>query len=370
MTVILLTLVAHFSPVRGSREAGSGHVDLIGLEGMEDGLIEAEDGLVGTNGIADESVVVGGELDGSVMVGGELDGSVVVGGESVGNEFVSMEDNQDCLVEDVIDRLASVASLLNVPHDTEELFSLVSPGTITLEHSAGLKIHGTHCRWSHYYPVLSFLMNGHLFANYSRLSGMLGLPPCSSKQWHRIMVRLEKYVTDLAEWSCAQVREEIIRRGDGEKWVASFDGFYQTRGHYSNNSSSSVHDYASGKIAYFSHRTKRGKGHNWEGTSAGAETDMLDETLARIQQDGLVLQEVIADKDSSVNSTFCRHFPEGTVTYCSNHCAKALHKHLETIRKNRCMVSTAYNNCCLIIYNLHYSAKRPTSGVKECLIAC
>ncbi len=167
----------------------------------------------------------------------------------------------------------------------------------------------------------------------------MGLPACSSKQWHRIVVRLEKFVTELAEWSCAQVREDIVRRGDGKNWVASFDGFYLTRGHYSNNSSSSVHDYATGKIAYFSHRTKRGKGHNWEGTSAGAETDTLDETLARVRQDGLVLQEVIADKDSAVNSTFCRHFPEGTVTYCANHCAKALHKHLETTRKNQCVVS-------------------------------
>ncbi len=40
-----------------------------------------------------------------------------------------------------------------------------------------------------------------------------------------------------------------------------------------------------------------------EGTSAGAETDMLDEILTRIRQDGLVLQEVVADKDTSVNST-------------------------------------------------------------------
>ena len=66
---------------------------------------------------------------------------------------------------------------------------------------------------------------------------------------------------------------------------------------------------------------------------------MLDELLGKARQDNFVLQEMIADKDSSVNATFCRHFPEGTITYCSNHCAKTLHKHLEKIKRNKCEVS-------------------------------
>ena len=249
------------------------------------------------------------------------------------------EDNRDCLVEDVIDRLSSIASHLKLPHETETLFSHVSSGNIGLEHSEGLRIHNSACCWSQHFPVLSFLMNGHLHAEYKRLSGMLGLPVCSSKQWDRIVEKLEEHVTELAEWSCAQVRKDIEERGDAKCWIASFDGFYQTRGHYSNNSSASAHDFTTGKIAYFAHRTKRGKGHNWNGTSAGAETDMLDEILAQVRKDGFVLQEVIADKDTSVNSTFCRHFPEGTVTYCANHSAKALHKQLETIKRNKCEVS-------------------------------
>ena len=77
------------------------------------------------------------------------------------------------------------------------------------------------------------------------------------------------------------MREKVQLRGDKEKWTASFDGFYQTRGHYSNNSSSTLNDYRTGKIAWFCHWTKQGVGHNWEGTSAGAEGDMLDELLAR-----------------------------------------------------------------------------------------
>ena len=93
------------------------------------------------------------------------------------------------------------------------------------------------------------------------------------------MKRLEEQVTELAKWSCGQVQQEIIRRGGVKQWTASFDGFYLTRGggHYSNNSSVTLHDFSTGKIAYFAHRTKRGPGHNWSGTSAGAEADMLDE---------------------------------------------------------------------------------------------
>ena len=123
------------------------------------------------------------------------------------------------------------------------------------------------------------------------------------------MKRLEEQVTELAKWSCGQVQQEIIRRGDAKQWTASFDGFYLTRGHYLNNSSATLHDFSTGKIAYFAHRTKRGPGHNWSGTSAGAEADMLDELLGKVRQDGLVVQEMVSDKDTSVNATFLSAFP-------------------------------------------------------------
>ena len=36
--------------------------------------------------------------------------------------------------------------------------------------------------------------------------------------------------------------------------------------------------------------------------------------LGKVKTDGIVVQEIVADKDSSVNATFCRHFPEGMLT--------------------------------------------------------
>ena len=79
-----------------------------------------------------------------------------------------------------------------------------------------------------------------------RVTGMLGIMSCSKNQWLRIVEWTEKYVCEFPEWSCNEVRRQIRSRGDHQKWIASFDGFYLTRGHYSKNSSATLHDYITG----------------------------------------------------------------------------------------------------------------------------
>lgn len=197
---------------------------------------------------------------------------------------------------------------------------------------------GKNKSWTMNYAVLSFLMSGQLFADYNRLSTLLGLPPCSESQWRRIIEWMEGHVTHLAELSCEQARDRVRERGDQDRWIASYDGFYLTRGHYSNNSSATLHDFASGNITWFRHRTKRGDSHNWEGTSCGAESDMLEEILREVKETGFTISEMVTDKDSSVNSIYCQYFPEGTITYCSNHCAKTLHKELQQLKQTKCKV--------------------------------
>ena len=187
------------------------------------------------------------------------------------------------------------------------------------------QVHESLCSWEKYYYAISFLINGHLRSEYIKLAGMLRLPSCAKKTWDKIVEKLEVQVSKLAEWSCSQVRGAIKARGDEKKWIASFDGFYLTRGHYSNNSSATLHDYASGLIAWFCHRTKRGVHHNWEGTSGGAEGDMFNELIGKAKDTGFVVSEIITDKDSSINAIYCKHFPEGTITYCANHSAKTMH---------------------------------------------
>ena len=205
--------------------------------------------------------------------------------------------------------------------------------------------------WLLNYSVISFLMNGQLFSEYDRISNMLGLPHCSDKYWREIVGWLGEHVTRLAEWSCSQVRNEVCARGDSEHWVTSYDGYYLTRGHHSNNCSATLHDYSTGKIAYFQHRTKRGVGHNWEGTSAGAEADMFNDILGEAKEAGFVISEMVTDKDSSMNSIYCRHFPEGTITYCSNHNAKTMHKNLQKVKSLKCQVSIYTKWAGIIAYN-------------------
>ena len=149
---------------------------------------------------------------------------------------------------------------------------------------------------------------------------MLDIPSCSKNQWLRIVEWSEKHVT---QWSCEQVRS----RGDHQQWIASYDGFYLTRGHYSINSSAMLHDYSTGGVA-------------WSLIGPRGATDMLDELLEKVKAEGFIIKEIVTDKDSSGNAIFCNHFPEGSITYCSNHSAKTLHKQLHKIKPNKYTVST------------------------------
>ena len=225
--------------------------------------------------------------------------------------------------------------------------------------------------------MLSFLMNGQLYVDYTRISGMLGLPSCSKSTWQGVVEGLEEHVTELAEWSCARARNAIKTCNAHQKWVASFDGFYLTRGHYSNNSSATLHDYESGHIAWFCHRTKRGKGHNWEGTTGAAEGDMFDELIGKAKAAGFVVSEIITDKDSSMNAVYSKHFPEGTITYCANHCAKTLHKDLLKIKPSKCQVTQRFSSACLHVVvllqckadNLGKCKRMPENFIGSCTAA-
>ena len=116
-------------------------------------------------------------------------------------------------VSRTLERLTGLAEQMGFSQDSVNLASFVSSGTIGSQCSESLKIHSSACSWQQHYPVLSYLMTGHLHTNYERL---IGLPPRprSSTQWSRIVRRLESYVTDLAEWSCGQVKKKIVERGD------------------------------------------------------------------------------------------------------------------------------------------------------------
>ena len=61
---------------------------------------------------------------------------------------------------------------------------------------------------------------------------------------------VRKKIKRIADWSVQEARTEAVRRGDKSSLRIQSDGFYLTRGHYSNNSSATVHDAKTGKIYY------------------------------------------------------------------------------------------------------------------------
>ena len=83
--------------------------------------------------------------------------------------------------------------------------------------------------------------------------------------------------------------------------------FILTRGHHSNNSSA-TQDVESDRIAWFTHRTKRGKNSNWAGTSSGAEGDTLDELLRKVKSQGYTVGQIVMNHDTSANAIVCTHF--------------------------------------------------------------
>jgi len=112
------------------------------------------------------------------------------------------------------------------------------------------KSQGKSKSWLLKYSVLLLLMNSQLFAEYRRIANMLGCPPCSDTHWKNIIGWLSEHVTTLAEWFCEQVQESVRAHGHQEAWVASYDGYYLTRGHHSNNSSATLYDYSTRNVAW------------------------------------------------------------------------------------------------------------------------
>ena len=164
--------------------------------------------------------------------------------------------------------------------------------------------------WELNYPALAFLLNGGYYADYASIMGMMGLKVMHHTTWDNLVSWVGTHVEQLAEWSCDQVRADIVKRGDKDQWTASFDGLCLTRGHHSNNSSATLHDVKSDRIAWFIHLAKRGKGSNLAGTSSGMEGDMLDELLRKVKSQGYTVGQIIIDHDTTTANAISLHtFP-------------------------------------------------------------
>lgn len=87
---------------------------------------------------------------------------------------------------------------------------------------------------------------------------------------------------------------------------------------------------------------------------------MFDQLIGEAKAAGFIVSEIITDKDSAMNAVYCKHFPEGTITYCANHCAKTMHKDLLKIRPSKCQVRGPSMIALLVFFV--YSARQTNWG--------
>ena len=153
--------------------------------------------------------------------------------ECVDNNDTSLSDN-DTLLTDV-----SSTSISVVPDGTDYIqkardlisddgwdFAAIVDSAKTFEDNISLlnaTSHQPELRWSNKgkqpswtlnYTVLSFLLNGQNYVEYSSIIGMIGLQVMSQSRWNTVISIIGPHVDSLATKSCQQVRDQIIARGD------------------------------------------------------------------------------------------------------------------------------------------------------------
>ena len=190
------------------------------------------------------------------------------------------------------------------------------------------------------FVAIVFLICGEYYKDYEHILGTLGVERFSERQFIRVIQWIAPIVEKLSVWSVQSCREIIRSRGQQNDLGINFDGFYLTRGHHSNNSSATVHDMDTGNIIGYSHRTKQGKKANWQGTSGGAEGDMMRELVKDLLDNNFKITKAVLDKDASCQDMLLTLSPETEIIFCSNHVSKTFHLDLEKVKKVPCRVST------------------------------
>lgn len=252
---------------------------------------------------------------------------------------------------------------------TEEAKMHITSTTVKYSYTGHPRIASSSRRaksWDLNYPAISFMLNGGYYADYASIMGTMGLSTMHHSTWDNLVSWVGPHVDRLANWSCEQVRADIEKRGDRSQWMAGFDGFYLTRGHHSNNASATLHDVYSDRIAWFAHRTKRGKDSNWQGTSSGAEGDMLSEILGRVKEQDFSINQLVMDHDTSANAIVCSRFPDVHITYCGNHTAKSFHYELSKIKSLKCKCKAQGIPCKRITETFIDRVKRALKNLMSC----
>ena len=79
----------------------------------------------------------------------------------------SQQSVENQVLLQTVERLISAAQQKGLPYDFSMLSGFVSSGSVKFQTSGSLlRVHDPSCSWDQHYSVLSFLVNGHLFAGH------------------------------------------------------------------------------------------------------------------------------------------------------------------------------------------------------------
>ncbi len=67
---------------------------------------------------------------------------------------------------------------------------------------------------------------------------------------------------------------------------------------------------------------------------------MFHDILSEMKEANLNIAEMVRDKRLLGKCHLLLPLPEGTITYCSNHCIKIMHADLQKAKQLKCKVST------------------------------
>ena len=116
--------------------------------------------------------------------------------------------------------------------------------------------------------------------------------------------------------------------GSWSRAVATSNGVWHTRGHFSKNGSFIVKNYMNGELLWYAHKCMRGKEKVvskalFEVTSKSMEGIMSDECYERAKEEGCKVEVVWQDGDSSAAKSVKKHHLEGKVCKCGGHVGRA-----------------------------------------------
>ena len=157
---------------------------------------------------------------------------------------------------------------------------------------------------------LAFFISGQGYATYRKTLGKgLGLGVVSEKPYLQIVGLALPHIKEILDEMCKDAKTQIRNVSDDTlgSWgraVTTCDGYWQKRGHFSQNYTFIIKNYLTGALLYYGHLSMRGAENIsteelWQGTAKAAEGHLAQILWAKSKEEGIEVEVNWQDADSS-----------------------------------------------------------------------